>query len=174
MKKQTIAYTVGLAALFFSCNNENTSSMGESDGDSSAQSYEADTVETAIGELILPAPFATESTTKRNEMVAWPDDTKPTAPEGFEVTKFATDFDNPRWTYIAPNGDIFVSEADTKQSADKITLLRDNNGDGTIDLRETFLEDLNQPFGMLIIGNAFYVANTDGLYKYPYQEGQTS
>ena len=65
-------------------------------------------------------------------------------------------------------------ESNTRSSADKVTLLRDTNNDGKFEVRETFLENLNQPFGMLVIGNSFYVANTDGLYKYLYTEGQTS
>lgn len=134
----------------------------------------ADTVQTAIGELILPKPYATESVRNVNNLIEWPDDKKPVAPEGFTVTKFADGFDNPRWTYIAPNGDMFVAESNTRESADRITILRDKDNDGTIELRETFIDGLNQPFGMLVVGNHFYVANTDGLYKYPYETGQTS
>ncbi|WP_434035915.1 PQQ-dependent sugar dehydrogenase [Formosa sp. 4Alg 33] len=133
----------------------------------------ADTVQTAIGELILPKPYATESVRKENNLVDWPEGKMPTAPEGFTVTKLADGFNNPRWTYIGPNGDMFVCEANTKKSAGRITVLRDQNNDGTIELRETFLEELKQPLGMLIIGEHFYVANTDGLYKYPYKVGQT-
>lgn len=134
----------------------------------------ADTVQTAIGPIVLPKPFATKSVTNRNGMKDWPKGKMPVAPEGFTVTKFADGFKNPRWTYIAPNGDMFVCEANTRGSAGLITLLRDKDGDGTAEVRETFLEDLKQPFGMLVIGSSFYVANTDGLYKYPYKEGQTS
>ena len=133
-----------------------------------------DTVQTAIGELILPPPYKTESATKRHAMTKLEDVESLKTPAGFKVTKFAGDLKNPRWTYVAPNGDFFVSESNTVFSKNRITLLRDANGDGEVDMRETFLEDLNKPFGMLIIGNTFYVANTDGLYKYPYQEGQTS
>ncbi|OBQ52911.1 sorbosone dehydrogenase family protein [Tamlana sp. s12] len=132
-----------------------------------------DTVQTAIGPLILPKPYATESVRKENKLVDWPDGKLPTAPEGFTVTKLADGFENPRWTYIAPNGDMFVCESNTKNSAGRITLLRDENNDGTIELRETFLDELKQPLGMLVIKNHFYVANTDGLYKYPYKKGQT-
>ncbi len=133
-----------------------------------------DTVMTAIGELILPAPYATESVRNSTSMVDWPENTMPKAPEGFTVTKYADGFDNPRWSYYAPNGDLFVSEASTGKSKGKITLLRDKNNDGKFEARETFLEDLNQPFGMLVIGTSFYVANTDGLYKFSYKEGQTT
>lgn len=71
-------------------------------------------------------------------MVDWPEDKKPKAPEGFTVTKFADGFDNPRWTYIAPNEDVFVVESNTESSANKITLLRDANKDGEFEVRETF------------------------------------
>nr|WP_246073375.1 sorbosone dehydrogenase family protein [Formosa sediminum] len=133
----------------------------------------ADTVQTAIGPLILPKPYATESVRKEHTLVDWPEGKMPLAPEGFTVTKLADGFKNPRWTYIGPNGDMFICEANTKNSAGLITLLRDKNNDGKIELRETFLDDLKQPLGMLIIDNYFYVANTDGLYKYPYNVGQT-
>ncbi|WP_047546172.1 PQQ-dependent sugar dehydrogenase [Psychroserpens sp. Hel_I_66] len=134
----------------------------------------ADTVQTTVGQLILPKPYATESVRKRNDLIDWPKGQMPTAPEGFTVTKFAEDFQNPRWTYIAPNGDYFVCESNTRNSANRITILRDSNNDGKMELRQTFIDDLNQPFGMLVVGNSFYVANTDGLYKYPYQTDQTS
>ncbi len=135
--------------------------------------YEPSTVETAVGKLEIPAPYATESVAKRYGLSSWEDKT-PKAPAGFKVTRFADNLDNPRWTYVAPNGDYFVSEANTVKSANRITFLRDTDKDGKIDMRETFLEGLDKPFGMLIIGNTFYVTTTDGLWKYPYTEGQTS
>ncbi|HEX8270714.1 MAG TPA: sorbosone dehydrogenase family protein, partial [Flavobacterium sp.] len=130
-------------------------------------------VQTAVGEIQLPPPYATKSATVRSTMVKWPKDKTPTAPPGFVVTKFADDLKNPRNTYIGPNNDIFVAESGTTDSADRITIFRDANNDGKFETRNTFLEDLNQPYGILIIGNYFYVANTDGLYRYPYQPGQT-
>ncbi|MEP6734907.1 MAG: sorbosone dehydrogenase family protein [Chryseolinea sp.] len=122
----------------------------------------------------------------------WKDGRKPSAPEGFYVAKFADGFDNPRTTYVTPNGDILVAESNTNHgfwervgghivgasksnnlhhSADRITILRDTNNDGVPDERNIFLKDLNQPFGMLILGKWFYVANTDGLWRYAYSEG---
>ncbi|WP_026449590.1 PQQ-dependent sugar dehydrogenase [Aequorivita capsosiphonis] len=157
---------------FYSCKSNQKTDSDEMASNQSTQ--QADTVETALGPLILPKPFATKSVVNQNSMEEWPEGKMPTAPKGFTVTKFADGFKNPRWTYIAPNGDMFVCEANTRGSAGLITLLRDKDGDGKAELRETFLEDLKQPFGMLVIGNYFYVANTDGLYKYPYKEGQTS
>lgn len=129
------------------------------------------TVETAVGELTLPAPYSSKSVTNRSEIVDWPEGKTPEAPEGFTVSRFAEDLDHPRWTYIAPNEDIFVAESNTKNSADQIRLLRDTNNDGKIDEKHVYLEGLNQNFGMLVMGEYFYVANTDGLYRYPYKEG---
>lgn len=131
------------------------------------------TVETAIGSLELVAPFSSESVTNSSKVIAWPKDKTPTAPEGFAVNRFADSLEHPRWTYLAPNGDYFVSEANTRNSANQIRLLRDRDKDGVAEERHVFLKDLNQPFGMLILNGYFYVANTDGLYRYPYKEGQT-
>ena len=131
------------------------------------------TVQTAIGELTLPAPYSSESVTKRSGMEEWPEDQTPQAPAGFIVTKFAGDLDNPRNTYIAPNNDVFVAESNTHSSADRITVFQDKDNDGTFETRAVFLEGLNQPYGMLVLNNYFYVANTDGLYRYPYKEGAT-
>ncbi|WP_309924719.1 MULTISPECIES: sorbosone dehydrogenase family protein [unclassified Arcicella] len=124
----------------------------------------------------------------------WENGQTPIAPEGFIVTRFADQFDNPRWMYVTPNGDILVAESNSNhtliekiggriigasksnnlsKSADRITLLRDTNQDGIPDLRTTFLKDLNQPFGMLVIGNWLYVANIDAVLRFPYQKGQT-
>ncbi len=128
-------------------------------------------VKTAIGDLILPAPYSTKSTTKNSSMTDWPTGKTPTAPAGFTVTKFAGNLKNPRNTYIAPNGDIFVCESGTRTSEDQITVFRDKNNDGKFEATEVFLKDLNQPYGMLILGNYFYVANTDGVYRYPYTTG---
>lgn len=141
----------------------------------------------------LPQPYATKSVKNYSNVIGWPEGKTPIAPAGFTVTKYADGLQNPRWIYVAPNGDVLVSEANTEskgvekvgnkvigrdksmnlgKSANRITLFRDTNKDGKPDMRETFLTDLNKPFGMLIIGNSFYVANTDGLMQYPYQEGQ--
>ncbi len=133
----------------------------------------------------LPAPYATESVEVRSKVIGWPEGRTPIAPAGFTVTAFAKDLDNPRWMHVLENGDVLVSEAKTRPkgqrdgaaddvSADRITLFRDTDGDGRPDQRHVFLADLNQPFGMLQQGNRFYVANTDGVYVYDYQRGQTA
>lgn len=142
----------------------------------------------------LPAPFETKSVQNYCKVIGWPAGKTPVAPAGFGVTLFADSLKNPRNIYIAPNGDILVSEANTElkgikklgakiigaagsqnlgKSANQITLLRDANGDGIPETKTVFLDKLNQPYGMLIIGNSFYVANTDGLWKYDYKTGQT-
>lgn len=141
----------------------------------------------------LPAPYATKSTRNFSKVIGWEDQT-PIAPKGFVVEKFADGFDNPRWLYVAPNGDVLVAESNSNyslveqiggtiiganksnnlsRSADRITLLRDTNKDGFPDRKDTLLTGLNQPFGMLIIGNWLYVGNTDALVRYPYKSGQT-
>ncbi len=142
----------------------------------------------------LPAPYATKSVKNFSNVMGWKNNQTPKAPEGFMVKKYAEGFENPRWMYVTPNGDVLVAESNSNhplierigavfiganksnnlhKSADRITLLRDTNNDGMPDMQETFLEKLNQPFGMLILGDWFYVANTDGLWRYPYKAGQT-
>ena len=126
-------------------------------------------------------------------MIGWKGET-PKAPEGFLVEKFADGFENPRWLYITPNGDVLVAESNSNHtfiervggtivgasksnnlhhSADRITLLRDTNKDGIPDQKYILLKDLNQPFGMLVTDKWLYVANTDALIRYPYSSGQT-
>ena len=155
----------------------------------------AETVATADTTITLPAPYTTKSSVHFSNVIGWPGGKTPKAPAGFTVAEYARDLASPRWLYVAPNGDIFVAEANTERkgikqavinaatgqnksersgpSANRITLLRDTNNDGKPDLRETFLTGLNQPFGMLVLGNSFYAANTDGLMRYDYKPGQT-
>ena len=145
----------------------------------------------------LPEPFATKSTSNYSNAIGWKEGETPKAPEGFTVTKYADGFQNPRWMYVTPNGDILVAESNSnysipkqigaaiigaggsnnlKHSADVITLLRDTDNNGFPDVRETLLtekEGLNQPLGMLIIDDWLYVANTDAVMRYPYKAGQT-
>jgi glucose/arabinose dehydrogenase len=128
----------------------------------------------------------------------WPAGAKPVATQGTSVAAFADGLAHPRWLYVLPNGDVLVAETaapprpeDGKgikgwfmqkamskagsavPSANRITLLRDTDGDGVADVRSEFLKDLNSPFGMTLVGNDFYVANTDALVRFPYTEGQT-
>ena len=129
--------------------------------------------------LRLPEPYATPVALKRPKIIGWPEGYAPVAPPGFRVNRFAEDLENPRSLYVLPNGDVLVAESDRLDdvaigpSANRITLLRDVDQDGSPEVREVFLTGLNQPFGMLLLGESFYVANTDGLVRYPYRPGQT-
>ena len=132
--------------------------------------------------LQLPPPFATPSVRNTSKVIGWPKGRMPTAAPGFEVSLFAEDLDNPRQAYVLPNGDVLVVEAirefqdrpdRPEKSANRIALFRDTNKDGKPDLREVFLTGLNMPHGMLLLGNWFYVGNTNGVVRYPYRAGQT-
>jgi len=131
--------------------------------------------------------------------VGWAKGAKPIAAPGTQVAVFAENLDHPRWLYVLPNGDVLVAETNSpakpddstgirgwvmKQvmgragagvpTANRITLLRDSDHDGVVQTRTVFLKDLNSPFGMALIGNDFYVADTDKLLRYHYESGQTS
>jgi glucose/arabinose dehydrogenase len=128
----------------------------------------------------------------------WAQDQTPVATEGTTVVAFARDLDHPRWLYVLPNGDVLVAETnapprpeDSKgikgwffkryqkkaggavPSANRITLLRDADGDGVAETRSVFLAGLTSPFGMALVDNTLYIANTDALVRVPYSEGQT-
>ena len=128
----------------------------------------------------------------------WPDGAKPTAANGMTVTAFARGLDHPRTVYVLPNGDVLVAESNAPPkpddgkgikgfvyrqaqkwagagvpSANRITLLRDADGDGVAEVRSVFLSGLNSPFGMVLVGEDFYVADTDAIMKFPYHEGDT-
>lgn len=132
----------------------------------------SDVVQTAVGPLELPSPYSTKSAVKLSKVIEWPAGKTPVAPAGFTVTRFADDLRHPRSTYVAPNGDVFVVESDTRNSANRITLLKTQ--EGKVISRHVFAKDLNQPFGMLILDGHFYVANTDATWRYPYVAGQLS
>jgi glucose/arabinose dehydrogenase len=124
---------------------------------------------------------------------------QPAPAAGFSVSAYARDLDHPRWVYTLPNGDVLVAETnappkpdDSKgikgavmkhmqkkagavsESANRITLLRGIDGKGGAQSRSVFLKGLNSPFGMALVGNNLYVANTDAVVRFPYQEGATS
>ncbi len=146
----------------------------------------------------LPPPHATLIPTVNIASVkGWPEGATPVAAPGLRVAAFAESLDHPRWLYVLANGDVLVAETNAPAkpddnkgikgwitglmmgragagvpSANRITLLRPA-ADGTIQTRSVFLEGLNSPFGMALIGNDLYVANTDALVRYPYQAGQT-
>jgi glucose/arabinose dehydrogenase len=126
----------------------------------------------------------------------WSGGQTPVAAPGLKVNAFATDLDHPRWIQILPNGDVLIAESMTAArpaesifdyamvstmkradamgvSANRITLLRDGNCDGVAETRLPFLEGLNQPFGMALVGDTFYVGNTDGVVAFPYAPDAT-
>ncbi|MGV3707093.1 MAG: PQQ-dependent sugar dehydrogenase [Arcticibacter sp.] len=168
---------IGGSLIFGACSAENNPASKGSD----TGSHSADTSQ-------LPQPG--ESKTKFSKVIGWPEGKTPVAPAGFTVSKFVGGLTNPRWIYVAPNGDIFVAQATTEgkkasdivsgragsqnlgESPNSILIFRDGNQDGKPEVAEVFLSGLHQPFGMLVIGDSFYVANTDGLWQYPYKEGQ--
>jgi glucose/arabinose dehydrogenase len=126
----------------------------------------------------------------------WSKGQTPVAAPGLKVNAFATGLKHPRWINVLPNGDVTVAEAlfqtgpvqtifdyarfstleraaAVGPSPNRITLLRDGDGDGVAETRETFLEGLRQPFGMALVGDTFYVGNTDGVVAFPYTPGTT-
>lgn len=139
----------------------------------------------------LPQPYATPAAEKWAKLVGWPPNVAPSAPGGLTVSIFAKDLDGPRWLYVLPNGDVLVAEsrgelkpgrdAETAakltqsglygKSANRITLLRDANGDGKPEVRKVFVSGIQQPLGMLVLNGLFYVAGTDALWRYPYRQG---
>lgn len=164
MKKTTTLLSIPLLALMTACNGQVKKEEKEA-----LANQPGNVVKTAIGDITLPPPYATESKTNNSKVIGWPAGKTPKAPEGFTVTKFADGFENPRWTYIAPNQDIFVVESGTRSSKNQITVLRDKDKDGKFETRQVFISGLNKPFGMLVLKDFFYIANTDGLYRYPYK-----
>jgi glucose/arabinose dehydrogenase len=165
---KTTALSITFIALFSltSCSGQVNKKEKEQ-----AKQQGSTTVKTAIGDLTLPAPYSSESAVKTSSVEKWPANATPKAPAGFVVTRFADRLENPRNTYVGPNNDVFVAESGTRGSANRITVLRDKDKDGTYETRQVFKDKLNQPYGMLILGNYFYVANTDGVYRYPYKLG---
>jgi glucose/arabinose dehydrogenase len=130
---------------------------------------------------------------------AWPHGSKPKAANGMAVHAFATGLDHPRTIHVLPNGDVLVAESNAPPkpedgksikawimkmamrragagvpSANRITLLRDADGDGVAEFKSIFLEGLNSPFGMALVGEDFYVANADAIVKFPYRSGDST
>lgn len=166
--KTTTLMISAMAAIFVSCQGQVKKEEKEQLAKGSGN-----TVTTAIGDITLPPPYQTESVTNNSRIEGWKANETPKAPEGFTVTKFADKLENPRNTYIGPNGDIFVVESGTRMSKNQITMFQDKDKDGKYESRNVLISSLSQPYGMLIIGNTFYIANTEGVYTYPYQAGQT-
>lgn len=184
--KYTILIGVVMALIVsVGCNNRNNEPTATN----------GDTVSTEAKTLYLPPPYATKSSSNFSKVIGWPNDKTPVVPAGFSVTAFAKNLINPRNVYVAPNGDVLVVEANTEpeskkeevkaelsgkaasqrmaQSANRITLLRDADKDGIPETRTVYLAGLHQPFGVLVMNNNFYVANTDGVWQYPYNPQDT-
>lgn len=148
----------------------------------------------------LPAPTRTLIPTVHiATATGWPAGALPTPAPGFTVQAFARGLDHPRWLAVLPDGDVLVAETDAPRprpgdarglkgklmhllmrragsghpSADRITLLRDANGDGVAEMRSVFLDHLHSPFGMALVGDTLFVADTDALVKVPYRDGAT-
>jgi glucose/arabinose dehydrogenase len=181
MRSVSLAATLTTATLLAAC------------GDTAKLSVEAGTGP----QPQLPPPTRTlVPTVNVAKADPWPAGTGPQAAPGTRVNAFATGLDHPRWLHVLPNGDVLVAESNAPPrpadgqgikgrvmkfmmkragaatpSANRITLLRDTNGDGVADERSVFLQNLNSPFGMALIGDQFYIANTDALVRVTYPEG---
>jgi len=178
-----VALIASLTLLLGACNGQETATVEQTFGSSPA----------------LPEPetsiFPTVNVAKA---IGWPAGGKPIAAKGMAVSAFATGLDHPRTLLVLPNGDVLVAETNAPErpdenrgikgfitklvlgrsgadtpSANRITLLRDANGDGVAETRSVFLEGLNSPFGMALVGDDFYVANSDAIMKFPYRSGDT-
>lgn len=136
-------------------------------------------------------------TIKVADVVGWKNGAMPTPAAGLRVNPFATGLDHPRWLYQLPNGDVLVAETNSPPrkvgfsatnivmkalltkagaavpSANRITLLRDTNGDGVADSRSVLIDGLNSPLGMALVGDQLYIANTDALVRVPFTPGET-
>ena len=157
-------------------------------------------VERGIGPTpTLPRPSTSLlPTIKVAKAIGWTNGNTPSAGNGLAVAAFATNLDHPRWLHVLPNGDVLVAETNAPKrpldnpgirgwffkkyqkkaggavpSANRITLLRDADGDGVAELKVPFIENLNSPFGMALVGSTLYVANTDAVVRFPYTTGDT-
>ncbi len=149
---------------------------------------------------VLPAPqHHWIPTVNTAPAIGWPEGQAPVAAAGLAVNAFAVGLAHPRWLYVLPNGDVLVAESDAPPkpddakgvkglvmkrimknagsglpSANRIILLRDADGDGVAERKTVFIEGLNSPFGMALVGDTLYVANTDSIERFPYHEGETA
>jgi len=129
---------------------------------------------------------------------SWPANATPKAAEGLAVNAFVTGLDHPRWLHVLPNGDVLVAETNAPPrpeegkgikaffmklfmkkagagvpSANRITLLRDVDGDGVAEVRSAFIENISSPFGMALVGDTLFVATADSVVRFPYKTGDT-
>jgi glucose/arabinose dehydrogenase len=183
MRKPQLVFVIALAGGLAACGE--TSSLQVSDGTGPSPK--------------LPEPNKTLiPTVNIAPAIGWPDGGKPTAVAGTQVAAFAEGLDHPRWMYVLPNGDVLVAETNAPPKPDdssgirgwvmkkvmgkagagvpspnRITLLRDADHDGVAETRTVFLQNLNSPFGMTLVGNDLYVADTDRLLRFHYEPGAT-
>jgi glucose/arabinose dehydrogenase len=184
MHKPQLVFIIALAGGLAACGE--TSSLQVSDGTGPSPK--------------LPEPNKTLiPTVNIAPAIGWPEGKKPVAAAGTQVTAFAEGLDHPRWLYVLPNGDVLVAETNAPPKPDdgtgirgwvmgkvmgragagvpspnRITLLRDKDHDGVAETRTVFLENLNSPFGMTLVGNDLYVADTDRLLRFHYENGETA
>lgn len=184
MLKRQHAIVIALAAGLAACGESSTLQVSDGTGPSPK----------------LPEPNKTLiPTVNIAPAVGWADGATPIAAQGLEVAAFAEGLDHPRWLYVLPNGDVLVAETnappkpdDSKgikgwiadkvmaragaavPSANRITLLRDADHDGVAETRTVFLDNLNSPFGMTLVGDELYIADADKLLRVPYQAGENS
>ena len=184
MRKPQLVLAIALAGGLAACGE--TSSLQVSDGTGPAPR--------------LPEPNKTLiPTVNIAPAIGWPEGAKPVAAAGTQVAAFAENLDHPRWLYVLPNGDVLVAETNAPPkpddgtgirgwimkkvmgragagvpSANRITLLRDQDHDGIAETRTVFLENLNSPFGMALVGNDLYIADTDRLLRFHYENGDTA
>ena len=184
MRKPQLVFVIAFAGGLAACGE--TSSLQVSDGTGPSPK--------------LPEPNKTLiPTVNIAPAIGWPDGGKPTAAAGTQVAAFAEGLDHPRWLYVLPNGDVLVAETNAPPKPDdssgirgwvmkkvmgkagagvpspnRITLLRDADHDGVAETRTVFLQNLNSPFGMTLVGNDLYVADSDKLLRFPYQPGETT
>ncbi|RON65780.1 sorbosone dehydrogenase family protein [Pseudomonas fluorescens] len=183
MRKTQLALVIALAGGLAACGE--SSSLQVTDGTGPSPK--------------LPEPNKTLiPTVNIAPAIGWPEGGKPTAAAGTQVAAFAEGLDHPRWLYVLPNGDVLVAETNAPPKPDdskgirgwvmkkvmgkagagvpspnRITLLRDADHDGVAETRTVFLQNLNSPFGMTLVGNDLYVADTDRLLRFNYEPGAT-
>ncbi|WP_330209706.1 PQQ-dependent sugar dehydrogenase [Pseudomonas sp. AM4(2022)] len=184
MPKTRLALLIMLAGSLAACGESSTLQVADGTGPSPK----------------LPEPNKTLiPTVNIAPAIGWPEGAKPVAAVGTQVAAFAEGLDHPRWLYVLPNGDVLVAETNAPPKPDdakglrgwvmekvmdragagvpspnRITLLRDADHDGVAETRTVFLENLNSPFGMTLVGNDLYVADSDKLLRFPYQPGETA
>ncbi|MBD1422866.1 PQQ-dependent sugar dehydrogenase [Sphingobacterium chuzhouense] len=190
MKQKIVSRTRHLAillpaiVLLISCGQSGNKTSNETDTLIRDDDTSAITNEYGV-DVKLKAPFDTPPQNKFAKVIGWNGESTPTAPLGYQVIAFARDLNSPRNIYVAENGDVFVAQSRTEKeredpekensrnlfrdkSPNEILRFRDKDNDGIADKKDIILTNLSQPYGMLIIGNFFYVANTDALVRFPY------